>query len=92
MAKDKKTSKAVLYYTCVTLSAIAICWIIVVILKWPLLAEIPLSVSLFIHILALSKQLYEFWTKSNIQLKYNMQLIVEEVEDAEDSVYVLLDS
>ena len=89
---DNKINKAVIYYLCVTFLAIAVCSALIATLEWPLLAEVPLSVSLFIHILALSKQLYEFWTKSNIRLKYNMQLIVKEVEDAEDSVYVLLDS
>lgn len=89
---DNKINKAVIYYLCVTFLAIAVCSVLIATLEWPLLAEIPLSVSLFIHIMALSKQLYEFWTKSNLQLKYNMQLIVKEVEDVEDSVYVILDS
>lgn len=89
---DDKIIKAVLFYTFVTFFAIAICWVLMATLEWPLLAEIPLSVSLFIHILALSKELYELWTKFNIQFEGNIQLITEGVREAEDSAHDILDS
>lgn len=79
--------KTAIYYVCVTFLAIATCWILITALGWPLLAEIPLAVSLFLHILALSKKLYEFWTKNKKKLESYVPLIAGEFWERDHSEY-----
>ena len=59
---DNKISTTAIYYTASTLFALAFSGALIVTLDWPLLAEIPLAGAIFIHIIALSRTLYTFWT------------------------------
>ena len=58
---DRKISTTVIYYSTVTFFALALCWALIALLSWPALAEIPLAISVFIQVLALSKYAFDFW-------------------------------
>lgn len=49
------------YYSFISILAATICLALVGFLSWPLLAEIPLAICIFVQILALSKGLYKYW-------------------------------
>lgn len=65
---DNKVSTTVIYYTSVMFFALALCWALIAMLNWPALAEIPLAVSIFIQITALSRSAFNFWTERKDQV------------------------
>lgn len=65
---DDKISTTAIYYTAFTLFALAFSGGLIVALDWPLLAEIPLAVAIFIHLIALSRTLFTYWTEHNEQV------------------------
>lgn len=65
-------SAAFYYYSLITITAAALCMALVGFLKWPLLAEIPLAICIFIQIIALSKGIY------NNGEQYNNKVMISE--------------
>lgn len=55
------TSTKVLYYLCLNFIGLGITLGLIGILNWPLLAEIPLAVSIYIEIIALGKYIFSTW-------------------------------
>jgi len=61
---DSTTTKtAFYYYSGVFILATLVCSALIGFLKWPLLAEIPLAVCIFIQIIALSRSVHKYWDR-----------------------------
>lgn len=61
---DSTTSKtAFYYYSGVFILAILVCSALIGFLKWPLLAEIPLAVCIFIQVIAISRSAHKYWDR-----------------------------
>ncbi len=65
---DNKFSTTVIYFTTVTFFTLALCWALIAMLNWPALAEIPLAISIFIQVLALSRSAFNFWAEHKDQV------------------------
>lgn len=51
------------YYSAVLILATLVGTALIGFLQWPLLAEIPLAVCIFIQIIALSRSLHKYWNR-----------------------------
>lgn len=69
---DNKISTTVIYYLIAICLALAASGTLIVALDWPLLAEIPLAAAIFIHLTAISKSLFTFWSDHQEQLVENL--------------------
>lgn len=53
-------STAITYFTVTFLMSAAFCLVLINTLAWPLTAEIPLAISIFIHLTAVAKAFYSY--------------------------------
>jgi hypothetical protein len=70
---------AIIYYTLVIATTIVSLYFLFGFLNWPLLAEVPLGVSIFLQVVFLSRKLFNFWAR---QEKYSFADLGMKVRDA----------
>lgn len=62
---QKIDNTAVIYYTGSVLMSAAFCLALMATVDWPMLAEIPLSISIFIELIAISKSIFSLVEKAD---------------------------
>lgn len=57
-------STAITYYTCSVIVSLVLSITLILILDWPVSAEIPLSISIFIQLMAIARYSHDFLQES----------------------------
>lgn len=89
---NNKNNTAAIYYTVISILSITFCAILIVTLEWPALAEIPLAVAIFIHITALSKVLFKYWSeykeRFSDEMANNIKTVLFKLDAREEEVNI----
>ena len=61
---ENRSATKILYYICVNILGIGLITGVISFLSWPLLAEIPLAVCLYIEFIAITKYFFVNWIRN----------------------------
>ena len=62
---QKLNTTATLFYSIVVICSLMALYLLISVLDWPVMAEVPLAASIFIQILAISRRIFKSWNAKN---------------------------